>query len=583
MYPAEIEEMLARLREFLEPVDGGWPMFAGAVVLAGRVGRARHRDDAGGAESRDELLVHEAMGHALRYADADGTELPRDRWVPMRRDSVFDLASVTKLFTSIVVVQQVEQGRLDLDAPVVRYLPAFGAAGKTDVTVRHLLTHTSGLPAWAPLWRYGPDRAARVRRALEVAPDGPPGARYTYSDLNLIALGALAEHVSGERLDVLVRTGITEPLGMTDTGFGPVAAVPDRVAATEIQHDPPRGLVRGEVHDENAWSMAGVAGHAGLFSTALDLARLCRALLHGGALDGGRILAPESVDLMLADGNPAFPDHAHGLGFELGQRWFMGALASPRTAGHTGFTGTSLVIDLDSGAYTILLTNRVHPSRAWSGVNAARRLVADTVARVVGVRARSDPTRWCAARPGPHGGSPEAGARSGAGSPDDAGSPETVTGCDAGSHPTGSHPTGALSTGVPSTDGVSTGPTMTLAATLRTTRTRLAFEMFVGDETGDLVVVELSRDDGATWTPVPVACRSRGKVAATDGALASFAGRRWQQVFAELDEEPGPVLLRWRYLPGGRSSSPGLLVEDVRLADAAGRLVVAPVGTTGRT
>src|SRR5699024_827643 len=174
--------------------------------------------------------------------------------------------------------------------------------------------------------------------------------------------------------------GITEPLGMVDTGYNPPAAKLQRIAATEYQEVPDRGMVWGEVHDENAWSLGGVAGHAGIFSTLDDMAILSQTMLNGGWYGEARILAEESVTAMITNENEEFPGDAHGLGFELNQRWYMSGLTSIRTAGHTGFTGTSLVIDYHSASFVILLTNRVHPSRNWGSINPARRAAAGALA-----------------------------------------------------------------------------------------------------------------------------------------------------------------------------------------------------------
>jgi len=368
----DVDALLGELRGFMAPQESGRPLFPGAVVLVGQ---------------GETTLVHEAVGYAVKYADAEGTELPPDQQVPMRRDTIFDVASISKLFTSIVVMRFVEAGAIELDQPVASYVPEFATNGKGEITVRQLLTHTSGLIWWMRLWDRFPDRVARIRAVLEVALKSPPGTAYEYSDLNLIMLGVLVERVSGRPLDQLVSEAITGPLGMADTGYNPPAEQLDRIAATEYASDPPRGMVRGSVHDENAWSLGGVAGHAGIFSTAADLAKLAQAIVGSGTYEGHQLLAPRSLDLMLTDHNAGFPGHAHGLGFDLDQPHYMGMLASPSTAGHTGFTGTSLVIDLRSGTYVILLTNRVHPRREWSNINVARRAVAGHVARALGVGA----------------------------------------------------------------------------------------------------------------------------------------------------------------------------------------------------
>ncbi|WP_236076330.1 serine hydrolase domain-containing protein [Streptomyces coffeae] len=297
-------------------------------------------------------LVREASGWAVRYAAHD-RELPRERWEPVRADTLFDLASLTKLFTTIVAVRALERGRIALDAPVASYAPAFTAAAEHGITVRQLLTHTSGLVPELPLY----DCASAEERLTRLTCEPPataPGTARRYSDLNFLLLQAVLEGAEGEPLDRLVHDTITGPLGMTSTRFRPPASWLPRIAATEDQRRPwgklDRGMVRGTVHDENAYALGGIAGHAGLFATAGDLAVLCRTLLRGG----DPLLAPSSVDLMLT---------APGLGFEIDQPWFMGELAGRGAAGHTGFTGTSLVLDRATDSYLVLLANTVHPRR----------------------------------------------------------------------------------------------------------------------------------------------------------------------------------------------------------------------------
>ncbi|WP_447005247.1 serine hydrolase [Saccharothrix isguenensis] len=379
--PNPLDAALARVQRYTVSASPGQdptghPLFAGAVTLLAHDGV---------------VVTHEPTGWAVRYSDGAGTELPEAERVPMARDTIFDLASISKLFTSIVVMRQHEQGRFELDDPVARHLPEFGVNGKESITVRQLLTHTSGLVAWLPLWSQYPDVSSRVKAVMDTKPRSAPGTTYVYSDLNLITLGLLAEKWSGKKLDELVRDDITAPLGLVDTGYNPPAAKLDRIAATEYQAG--RGIIRGTVHDENAWSLGGVAGHAGVFSTARDLAVLGQAILNGGVHAGGRILDEGTVELMLTDFNQAFPGNAHGLGFELDQRWYMGALTSPKAAGHTGYTGTTLVLDPLSRSIAILLTNRVHPSRRWGSINPARRVVADGLAKALAVRPRHD-TAW---------------------------------------------------------------------------------------------------------------------------------------------------------------------------------------------
>ncbi|AOS61126.1 serine hydrolase domain-containing protein [Actinoalloteichus hymeniacidonis] len=363
-----IEEALRTVRGFTEASGSQRPLYPGAVVTLAHQGI---------------VTTSEATGHALRYADGEGTELPADEQVPTSTDTIFDLASLSKLFTSIVAMQQVEEGRIRLDRPVAEYLPEFAANGKESVTVRQLLTHTSGLPPFLLLWRDWPDVPSRIHASLTADLQAEPGSAYIYSDLNMIALAELLERVTGRSLPELVRTGITGPLGMADTGYLPGPELLPRVAATEFQTEPARGMVRGEVHDENAWSLGGVAGHAGIFGTAHDLAILGQTILNQGCYDGRRILRSATVRQMLTNQNPDFPENPRGLGFELNQSFYMGELAGPATAGHTGYTGTSLVIDPASGSIAVLLTNRVHPSRDWGSPNPARVAVADGLADAI--------------------------------------------------------------------------------------------------------------------------------------------------------------------------------------------------------
>ncbi|MBM9507899.1 serine hydrolase domain-containing protein [Actinacidiphila acididurans] len=372
----ELSRIVPELDRWLSPAAGEparpHPWCAGAVVLAGR-GPA--------------VALHEALGWAVRYRGYDaaadrGVALPADERVPMRPDTVFDLASLTKLFTAAAAVQQVERGTLALDAPVADVVPELRAAAAHGITLRHLLTHTSGLRPELPLYDL-PGPAERARALAGEEPLTPPGAARRYSDLNLLLTQTLLERVTGRPLDRLVAEGITGPLGMTDTRWNPPASWRPRIAATEDQRRPwgklDRGMVHGAVHDENAYALGGVAGHAGLFSTAWDLALFARALLDG---DAG-ILAPASVDLLFGrapgpDGRPAA-----ALGFETDQEWFMGELAGRGAVGHTGFTGTSLVLDPDSGAFLILLANSVHPTRTWPLGSAPRAAAATRLARAL--------------------------------------------------------------------------------------------------------------------------------------------------------------------------------------------------------
>ncbi|MGW0991091.1 serine hydrolase domain-containing protein [Streptomyces sp. NPDC002486] len=356
--PGELRHLV---REVHVLTTGQRPWAPGAVLVVGR---------------GPVIAVEEAAGWAVRYAAYDpeadaGVELPAGERVPMTVGTPFDLASLTKLFTSVAAVQQIERGTLGIDAKVGAYLPDFTAAARHGITVRQLLTHTSGLWPELPLYDC-PDDAQRLAMLQAEPPVGAPGT-YSYSDLNMLLLQHVLERVSGRTLDVLFRDGITRPLGMTATDFGPCPGA----AATEDQRRPwakaDRGMLRGEVHDENAWALGGVAGHAGLFSTGRDLAVFCRTLLAGGSYGPARILGPDFVELLFTP---------PGLGFSLDQPWFMGDLAGRGAAGHTGFTGTSLVLDPATDTFLILLTNAVHPRRRRPD-SAPRAAAASRVARAV--------------------------------------------------------------------------------------------------------------------------------------------------------------------------------------------------------
>jgi CubicO group peptidase (beta-lactamase class C family) len=498
----------ADLRAYLQP-SPTHPMYAGAVALAARHGV---------------IAVHEAVGHALRYADAD-TELPPEQQVPMRHDTIFDLASLTKTFTTIAVMQLVERGRVALDASVASYLPAFAQNGKDNVTVRQLLTHTGGLPAWLPLYSRYDTVQERVDAVLAVRPDNPPGQAYVYSDLGLITLGLLVEKVTGRPLDEVVAARITEPLGMHDTMFNPPARLRDRIAATEAEPWAGRPMLRGEVHDENAWSLGGVAGHAGLFSTAHDLAVLAQTLLNGGRYGDARILAPDTVGAMLTEQNTESPGDSHGLGFELDQRWYMDALSSPSTFGHTGYTGTSLVVDPLGDAFVILLSNRVHPTRDWGSNNPSRRTVARDLARAIAVPPAEGARAW-------------------------------FSGLGDGREPT-------LALPVPAEAGDAA---------------RVDFELWYDTEEGaDVLTFEASTDGGQSWAPVPFTLGRGPGREVTDGTVSGFGGRRWHDASAivgpaqeSTGDGSGGVLLRWRYATDGLYQGRGVYVDAVRVTGPTG-------------
>ncbi|MCK8679249.1 serine hydrolase domain-containing protein [Streptomyces lichenis] len=512
LLPAALDDLVAEAERFLGP-SPTHPWYAGAVLLAGRGGT---------------VALHRAIGHAVRYAGYDektdtGVELPPERRVPMAEDTVFDLASVSKLFTSVLAVRQIERGRLELEERAATYLPEFGGGGKQDITVRQLLTHTSGLRAWIPLYQE-PTREGQLRLLWKEAPADPPGSVYRYSDLNLITLQLILEEITGQALDGLLRNEITGPLGMHRTRYNPPASWRPKIAATEDARPPwsglDRGLVWGEVHDENAHAMGGVAGHAGVFSCAWDLAVLARTLLNGGVYGRARILEPSSVTLMFTDFNTDFPGDEHGLGFELNQHWYMGAMATPLTAGHTGFTGTSLVIDPTTDSFLVVLGNSVHPVRSWRSGSAPRVATADRMARAVAVRPAHGRTAWFG--------------------------------------------------------GMASGRTAVLALpalTPRSPRPRLRCSLWWDTEPRtDAVFLEASGDGGASWRPVPFTTARPGAAAESrpQGTVTGWSGRVWHRVEADLSGWRGTeVRLRWRYTTDPRYVGRGVYVDGMRVLDGA--------------
>ncbi|MFD3336402.1 serine hydrolase [Streptomyces sp. NPDC058700] len=503
---AHLDGLVTEAERFLAP-SPTHPWYAGAVLLAGRGGI---------------VALHRAIGSAVRYSAYDettdtGVELPPERRVAMTEETVFDLASVTKLFTSILAVQQIERGTLDLEARVTAYLPEFGGGGKREVTVRQLLTHTSGLRAWLPLYEER-TREGRLRLLWDEGPAHSPGTAYLYSDLNLITLQLVLEEITGHGLDVLLHDEITAPLGMPRTRFAPPLSWRPGIAATEDARPPwsglDRGMVRGEVHDENAHALGGVAGHAGLFSRAWDLAVLARTLLNGGAYGPARILSPASVDLMFTDFAGAFPGHGHGLGFELHQHGYMGAMATPRTAGHTGFTGTSMVLDPTTDTFLIVLGNSVHPVRSWRSGSAPRVALADRLARAVPVRSAGGRAAWFS--------------------------------------------------------GMTSGSTGTLTLPPVPGAARFACTLWWDTVPGaDATALEASADGGRTWRPVPFT--TDGRTEHPTGTVGGWSGRVWHTVSAPLNRAEG--LVRWRYTMDRRYVGRGVYVDGLRLLDGAGRPV----------
>lgn len=341
---------------------------------------------------RGHIVQQGAYGHALLYEDDEGTLVAQP--IEMQTDTIFDLASLSKIFTTTAAMKLYEQGYFELDDPVAKYIPEFAQNGKEDVTIKQLMTHTSGFKPSLPLYTIGESRTDRLDYLFNYPLDNPPGTTYTYSDLNMITLGAMIERLTGKRLDEFVNDTLLEPLNMTDTMYNPPESLKNRIAATEYQPSLNRGLVWGEVHDENAWSLDGVAGHAGVFSTAHDLAVLGHMFINDGRYGGKQILQPETIKLLVENQLPQFPGNEHGLGWEVGQGWYMDALSGASTIGHTGYTGTSIAIDLNNDTIAILLTNRVHPTRDTVSTNPARRQFARQVADAIPVSVPKGQDAW---------------------------------------------------------------------------------------------------------------------------------------------------------------------------------------------
>lgn len=315
------------------------------------------------------------------YARAYGQRAVVPAPEPMSVDTLFDAASLTKVVACTpAVMLLVERGKLGLDDPVSRYLPEFTGAGRETVTIRHLLTHTSGLRpdiSLKPDWS-GYDAALKLSFAEQLT--SRPGERVVYSDTGPILLGEVVRRVTGQRLDVFLAREVYGPLRMADTGFNPPPGKVSRVAPTEVEGG---HAVRGVVHDPRARRMGGVAGHAGLFTTAADLARYARMLLAGGTLEGVRVFRPETVRLMTSvQTPPGLPRRGLGWDIDTGYSGPRGELFPLGSYGHTGWTGTSLWIDPFSRTFVIFLSNRNHPDEKGS-VLALRRQLGTLAAQAV--------------------------------------------------------------------------------------------------------------------------------------------------------------------------------------------------------
>ena len=350
--------------------------------------------DAIAAKQTPGAVVVVGQGDRTLYEKAFGSRALVPAVEPMSIDTVFDVASLTKVVaTTTAVMTLIEDGRLRLNDPVAAHVPGFERYGKGNITIRHLLTHVSGLRPDVDLHPWsGYDTA--IQLAIDEVPTSAPNESFVYSDINFFLLGHIVSRISGETLDAYTKRVVFDPLGMKETGFNPPQSLQPRIAPTERCAGPDPGTpckrpdappLRGVVHDPTARRMGGVAGHAGLFSTARDLQRFVRMLINGGQLDGVRVLSAASVRAMSSPQTPAGMRAVRGFGWDIDTQFSSnrGDLFPIGSFGHTGFTGTSIWADPSSGGWVIFLSNRVHPD-ATGDVTPLRSRVATVAAAVIG-------------------------------------------------------------------------------------------------------------------------------------------------------------------------------------------------------
>ena len=309
---------------------------------------------------------------------------------PVVAETIYDLASLTKVVaTTTAAMILTDRSLLDLDRPVAAYLhdfaPPFAMAtgplwsARDEVTLRHLLAHTSGLPAYEKFFLRARKREHVIEEALALPLDEPPGRKTVYSDVGFILLGVIIEQAAKEPLDTFCRREIFEPLGMRSTCFNPSAELQPLIAPTEQDDLFRKRLIWGEVQDENAWVMGGVAGHAGLFGTAGDLAAFCRMMLDEGTVGGRQLVQPGTIGEFTRPW-PAQQGASRGLGWDKpGAPSSSGRFFSPASYGHLGYTGTSIWIDPEKDLFVVLLTNRVHPDRTNEAIKQIRPALHDAV------------------------------------------------------------------------------------------------------------------------------------------------------------------------------------------------------------
>ena len=386
----------------------GMRTLAAQATAPGENGPGAHDSDAHSFDAIDALMQAAVakgsmpggvviIGHngAVVYRKAFGSRSLEPTREAMTADTIFDLASLTKVIaTTSAVMQLVDEGRVHIDDPVAVYLPDFAQNGKAQITVRELLTHFSGLPPDLDLKEPWHGRDTAFKMAMQVLPANPPGTKFVYSDINFAVLGFIVQKVTGLPLDEYTATHVFAPLDMQETAFLPPASWVPRIAPT--QYDDDGIMLRGVVHDPTARRMGGVAGHAGLFSTADDLAKFAQNLLSVHP----KVLTRDAIEKMTTPQQPGSGSILRGLGWDIDSPYSgpRGKLFPVGSFGHTGFTGTSLWIDPESDTYIILLTNAVHPN-GKGYVLALRRQLADAVVEALHLTFSESPEKRIGAIP----------------------------------------------------------------------------------------------------------------------------------------------------------------------------------------
>lgn len=348
---------------------------------SGRLARVEQIVVAGIEKSEYTAGVYLVARHGKIAAQGAFGRLGEDDAPEARIDSIFDMASMTKpVSTATSLMMLVEQGILHINQPVTDFFPDRKLPHLSNVTIKQLLTHTSGLPAWCDLYSKQGTRESAIEQLLHIALEAVPGTRYAYSCMGYIMLGLVIEEITGMPLEKFAAENVFKPLGMKDSGYNPSLDLCDRIVPTSNS----RGrdyCLRGEVHDENAHAMNGNAGNAGLFSTAPDIAIYAQMMLNGGEYGGVRLLSPLTVKRMISSQiDPSIGGQGLGYFTRPNEMTPAADLFSARAAGHTGFTGTSFLLDPEYDIFVILLTNRVFRAREAPNFLRRRRLFHNAVA-----------------------------------------------------------------------------------------------------------------------------------------------------------------------------------------------------------